>query len=76
MGAGSVRRNKATNAKTTITGAFLGALAIAGGIAGIVMFFTAVENFGNDIDRISDDWTSYSVCMSDADTSTEMAACE
>lgn len=62
-GWGRVRKNKATTGKTAITGAILGALAIAGGIAGIVMFFTAVENFGNDMDKIGDDWTSYSDCM-------------
>ncbi|MBP1160242.1 DUF4190 domain-containing protein [Rhodococcus sp. PvR099] len=75
-GWGRVRKNKATNVKTAITGAVLGGLAIAGGIAGIVMFFTAVEDFGNDMDKIGDDWSSYSDCMADADTSAEMAACK
>jgi len=63
------RKNKATNKKTAISGTILSALAVIFGIVGIVMFFTAVDQIGTDLQDYSD-------CISEAENLDEMNLCE
>lgn len=63
-GLARVSKNKATNKKTAITGIAACLLAIIGGIAAMVMFFSAVDEFGDSMD-----------CLDAADTLSEMDAC-
>ena len=45
------------------------------GIVGIVMFFTAVDQLGNDLDHIGTDLQDYSDCISEAENLDEMNLC-
>lgn len=54
-GWGRVRKNKATNKKTAIAGVATGLLAIIFGIIGIVIFFSALNELGDDLDDIGND---------------------
>lgn len=74
-GLSRVRKAQASNKNTTISGIVLSAIAIVGGIVGIVIVFTAVDQFGDDLNQISNDWDSYSECINNADTIEEMSAC-
>ncbi|NKS80096.1 DUF4190 domain-containing protein [Rhodococcus hoagii] len=74
-GLSRVRKAQASNKGVTISGIVLSALAVVGGIAGIVIVFTAVDQLGDDLKQISNDWDSYSECISNADTPEEMNAC-
>ncbi|MFX1782891.1 CagY family CD-EC repeat-containing protein [Prescottella equi] len=74
-GLSRVRKAQASNKGVTISGIVLSALAVVGGIAGIVIVFTAVDQLGDDLNQISNDWDSYSECISNADTPEEMNAC-
>lgn len=62
-GVARVRKNKATNRKTAWTGVILGAAAIVFGIWGMVTFFTAVEDLGNDLSDIGTEMDSYGDCI-------------
>lgn len=75
-GISRVRKSKATNKKTSIAGTILGALAIAGGIWGMVIVFTAVDQLGTDLNNIGDDFENYSNCIENADTPEEISACD
>lgn len=70
------RKNKATNMKTAISGAILSALSVIFGIVGIVMFFTAVDQLGDDLDQVGNNMENYSDCISQADTVDEMNQCK
>lgn len=74
-GLGRVRKAQASNKGVAISGIALSALAIVGGIAGIVIVFTAVDQLGDDLNQISTDLDSYSKCIEKADTLDEMNAC-
>ncbi|WP_179300877.1 DUF2510 domain-containing protein [Rhodococcus sp. ACPA4] len=70
------RKNKATNKKTAISGTIVSALSAIFGIVGIVMFFTAVDQLGDDLDEIGTNLQDYSDCMDQADTLDEMNQCD
>jgi len=63
-GLARVSKGKATNKKTAVTGLVFSLLAIVAGIAATVVFFSIVNDFGNDMD-----------CISRANTSAEINAC-
>lgn len=63
-GLARVSRNKATNKWTAVTGLITSILAIFFGAIVTVMFFTAVDELGNDLD-----------CISNATTSAQIDAC-
>ena len=75
-GVSHCRKNKATNKKTAISSTILSALAVVFGIVGIVMFFTAVDQLGNDLNQITTDLQDYSDCLSEAENLDEMNQCE
>ena len=57
-----VRKNKATNGKTAITGVILSLLALIIGVIGIVIVFQATEDLTNDLDCIGNS-ASVSECQ-------------
>lgn len=63
-GMSRVRKNKATNKKTAISGVVVSVLAIALGIWGITIVFGAVDDLDTGMD-----------CISNADTAAQMEAC-
>lgn len=63
-GISRVRKNKATNKKTAISGVVVSVLAIALGIWGITIVFGAVDDLDTGMD-----------CISNADTAAQMEAC-
>lgn len=72
---GRLKRGKATNTKTTWAGIITSLAAIVFGIIGIVMFFTAVDQLGDDLDEVGNNWNEYSDCIGNASTPEEMNAC-
>lgn len=70
-----VRKNKATNKKTAIFGVITSVLAVILGIWGMAIFFGALNDLGNDLDNIGNDWNSFTECMDNAKTAAEMDAC-
>ncbi|URG17432.1 putative membrane protein [Rhodococcus phage Mbo2] len=67
-GLARVSRNKATNKWTSVTGLVFSILAIFAGIAVTIMVFTAVDQFGNDMERYGD-------CIDNATTAAQIDAC-
>lgn len=67
-GLGRVRKNKASNKKTTIAALVVCTLAIVACFASMVVFFNAVDQLGTDLD-------TYGNCIDAADTVAEMDAC-
>jgi hypothetical protein len=63
-GLNRVSKNKATNKKTAVFGLVTCLLAIAFGIYGVVLFFQAMNDLGTGLD-----------CLSNADTTAEIDAC-
>ncbi|NIL74918.1 DUF4190 domain-containing protein [Rhodococcus sp. B10] len=63
-GLSRVRKNRATNKKTAISGIVVSVLAIALGIWGITIVFGAVDDLDSGLD-----------CISNADTAAQMEAC-
>lgn len=64
VGWGRVRRHRATNKVTTLIGIVLSALAIAGGIWGIVIVFNATDDLVTDLEDIGNNSEAYGDCIS------------
>jgi hypothetical protein len=62
---GRLKRGKATNGKSTWTGLVAGLLAMALGVWGMVIVFTAANDLGNNLD-----------CIDKAKTVQQMNACD
>jgi len=73
---GRIKRGRSDAKKMTIFGGVLSAIALALGIWGMIILFTAVDQFGEDMEDIGNDLDSYSQCIDDADTAAQMDACE
>lgn len=74
VGWSRIRKQTATNRKTTISGIALSALAIAGGIWGMVIVFTATDQFFNDVEKIGNDLQTSLSSIPDFPTTTITAA--
>jgi hypothetical protein len=73
---GRLKRGRADNTKVTWAGVITSVLAIALGIWGMVVVFTAVDQFGQDMEDLSQEFDSYAECIENAETAEEMAACD
>jgi hypothetical protein len=72
---GRVRRGTAGNTGTSVTGLVLGGIAAALSIWGAVVFFSALNEFGDELQKIGDDTTRSIECLDKADTPEEISAC-
>lgn len=74
-GMGRVRRGTATNSRTTNFGVVLGILALILAFNGARITFTAVSEFGQKVNQLSDDQQRRAACVAKAQTPDDMLAC-
>ena len=70
LGHARYRRHEATNGKMCISGAVLGVVTLALGIWGVVLFFTAVDDFTKEVEKIDEGFNS---SFSDTPSDTQAA---
>src|SRR5690606_25523287 len=70
VGHARYRRREATNGKMYISGAVLGVVTLALGIWGVVLFFTGVDDFTKEVEKIDEGFNS---SFSDTPSDTQAA---
>ncbi|GII87056.1 hypothetical protein Ssi03_50460 [Sphaerisporangium siamense] len=74
-GMGRVRRGTANNSRTTNIAVFLSLLALIAAFNGARVTFTAVNEFNNTVNQVSDNNQKTVECLQGAETQEEILAC-
>lgn len=81
LGVGRARRQIATNKTMSLIGTALGVVVVALGIWGMVITFTAINEVGEELDKVGREMDEYSACIDALDIedpkySDKLAACD